>query len=225
MKKLIVLMACAIFNCQVFAQIKQDRGVSGFSELKVSSAIKVILTISDKESLSLEAQSDVLSKLKSEVKGGKLSLYIEGETETNKPIVAYVNAKRMTAIEATGASNVKVTNALTESKIDLEATGASNIYAELKSNDLNVDITGASFIELKGEARQLTLDMSGAAHLKAYDLTTDIVKAKVTGASDAKINVKESIDANASGASHILYSGSPKNQSLETSGAASIKKA
>src|SRR4051812_22454735 len=120
MKKPAILIICAILNCQFFAQTKQNREVSGFSELRVTSAIKVILTISDKESLTLEAEPDVLKKLKSDVKGGKLSLYLEGKTETDKPIVAYVNAKRITGIEATGASNVKVTNPLTENKIGLE---------------------------------------------------------------------------------------------------------
>ena len=49
--------------------------------------------------------------------------------------------------------------------------------------------------------------VSGAGDLKAADFEVDKVTANVSGAGDAKVNVKQSITANVSGAGSVIYTG------------------
>lgn len=150
MKKTALLITCVLLAVQVFAQTKEDRKVSDFTELEVSADIKVILTMSETESLTLEADAEVMPKIKSEVKKGELHLYMEGRINSKRPVIAYLNAKQLNSISAIGASSVKVTNQLKGKEIDLKATGASAIFAEVETGHLEVDISGAGFMEIKG---------------------------------------------------------------------------
>jgi hypothetical protein len=75
MKTFSFLAAAMLFVSSLTAQTKETREVSGFTSLKVGSAIRVVLTMGDKESLVFEAKDEVLKKLKAEVKNGVLHLY------------------------------------------------------------------------------------------------------------------------------------------------------
>jgi hypothetical protein len=221
--KNILFLSALVLCAALTAQTKQDRPVSGFNAIKVSSAIKVILTMGDQESLTFEAEDDVLPKLKSEVRNGELHLFTEGNTNTKKDMKAYVTARQLQGVEVTGAASLKLTNNLQGDKFSMESSGAGNIEMAIKVNELDCDITGAANIELKGEAARIMLDLSGASDFSASKLTSENVKIKATGASKAQVSASKTLKVNATGASKVIYSGAPKDKDIFTSGAASVK--
>ena len=57
--------------------VRQERSVSGFNALEISGAIEVNLTQGNKESLVIEADSDYIDKIVTEVQGKTLKIYPE----------------------------------------------------------------------------------------------------------------------------------------------------
>lgn len=208
----------------LMSQIKQDRNVGAFSKIKVSSAIKLVITMGNEAKVSVEAEEHVIDKIKTEVKNGELHLYSKNHYSTSKGVVVYVTASALTAIDASGATNVSNTNAINAKSFDVECSGASSVKLDVNTSDLNLDISGASVVNMKGNTTRFNATISGASSLKTEELINKEALVHASGASAAKVYAGEVFKAEASGASSIKYYGDPKDKSIETSGASSIKK-
>lgn len=66
--------------------------------------------------------------------------------------------------------------------------------------------------------------VSSAGKLDAYDLVSRKCNVSVSSAGHAKINVVEELDAEASSAGSITYTGDPKEIRIEKSSAGSVSK-
>lgn len=142
-------------------------------------------------------------------------------------------------LEATSASVIEVTTAANEVSID--ASGASTIKAELTADDLDIDLSGASVATLTGQVTDAEIDLSGASTLRAEKMRTATLDLECSGASKASaigvqcttqasgasaINVEclQLLNASASGASSIIYSGDCQVNIISNTGASSIRK-
>jgi hypothetical protein len=223
MKKSLFIIGTLLMSGGIFAQAKEDRKVESFDRISVSSAIKLELSIGDKESVTVETEQDQMKQVKTEVKSGELNLSLEGNFHSEKGVVIHVTAKNIKEIEASGASRVEVKDALKSESLKLEISGASNMKAQVKVNDLHLEMTGASQVNLSGEAAKMKAEISGAASLKANDLKVKDADVEATGAARACIEVSENLKAEASGAGNISYSGNPKNKSCDARSAGYIR--
>ena len=143
-------------------------------------------------------------------------------------------------LEASSAAVIEVTAECKEVSID--ASGASTINAELTANDLDLELSGASVAELSGEVtKSAEMEISGASTLRADRLNAvnlDIecsgaskasVKgvqctAKASGASAINVECQQQLNASASSASSIVYSGDCQANIISNTGASSIRK-
>lgn len=108
-------------------------------------------------------------------------------------------------------------------KLDLEFTGASKCKLDVSVNSVYCNASGAASVSLNGNCNKLEAIVSGAASLKAENLVAENAHINTSGASTAKINVTNKLEGNASGASTLRYSGSPKETQLNQSGASNVK--
>lgn len=89
-------------------------------------------------------------------------------------------------------------------------SGAVNVRAtQLTGPKFYFKSTGASDIKLDGTVDELLADMTGASDLNAKNLQTKRVEISTTGASDAEINVSESLRVSITGAGTVYYRGNP----------------
>jgi hypothetical protein len=92
----------------------------------------------------------------------------------------------------------------------IEASGASDVEAHgLDTRELATVLSGASSLEASGSAATHVMVLSGASRAEAPDLRSGVVTATVSGASFARLRVRDSLVATASGGSILEYYGSP----------------
>ena len=142
-------------------------------------------------------------------------------------------------LEASSASVIEVTASAKEVSID--ASGASQIKAEVATDELNIELSGASVATLTGQVKDADIEVAGASTLRADKLRAANLELDCSGASKAyalgiNCSVKASgasavvveclsqLNASASGASSIVYSGDCQVNILNNSGASSIRK-
>jgi len=142
-------------------------------------------------------------------------------------------------LEATSASVIEVT--ATAKEVSIDASGASTIKAVLTADDLDIDLSGASVATLTGQVTDAEIDLSGASTLRAEKMRTATLDLECSGASKASaigvqctaqasgasaINVEclQLLNASASGASSIIYSGDCQVNIISNTGASSIRK-
>jgi hypothetical protein len=87
-----------------------------------------------------------------------------------------------------------------------------------------VDISSSGDVTLKGESDVLEADLSSAGNLNAAELKVREAEVNVSSAGDADVNVSEKLQARASSAGDINYTGNPKYLDAHSSSAGSIHK-
>jgi hypothetical protein len=202
------------------------RNVSSFSGIKVSGAIDVYLSQSDAYAVAVSAEEEKYrDNIITEVSNGILNISFNNSGlrfSGDKHLRVYLSFKNLQSIEATGASDIIISDLLKITDLKMRLSGASAITGNVSIENLLVDLSGASTVKIKGEVSNLKINASGASDVKNYDLVVENCVADISGASDVKITVNKSISAKASGASNLYYRGNPERKDVSSSGASNI---
>lgn len=183
--------------------ITEKRDLSRFKGVHAGGAMQLEITVGKDFSVELEGDDNILPLIKTEVRGDTLHFERkESRTWSRNRVIARITMPELSDLDVSGASSATANN--------------------VKAESLTIDASGASKIEISGEARVLTVDLSGASRLEAGNLKTTRANVEASGASKAVVFASEVIEADASGASRISYSGNPKSVSKDASGASSV---
>ena len=204
-----------MLSTQVFAQTvindknAEVRNVSTFSGIKVSGGIDLYLSQSDNYSVAVSANEEKYrNNIKTEVKNGILVIWYDNDRKLNsgnKNLRAYVSFKDIESLEASGACDVDINGTLSANTMLLKLSGACEIKGTVKISNLTLELNGASTAKVDGTAQNLKLNASGASDVKNFDFSVENCVAEISGASDVRITVTNSISATASGASSFHY--------------------
>jgi len=203
---------------------REDRSVSGFTQLEVSGAFEIVLTQGNTESLTIEADEKIMSSIKTRVTGNTLEIYTKGTIRNYKVMRVYVTFKQLESIDLSGAVKVTADQSLQFDRLDLDISGACTIEFDMEADRLDLDLSGASKLSLNGYVNYLEADCSGSSKLMLAGLKTKRISFESSGASTAEFWVTESLDVETSGASNVRYKGNPATVNVENSGASSVKK-
>jgi hypothetical protein len=182
----------------------ETRNVSGFKEIKAENAVNLEITVQKDFGLTVEADDNLLEHIKTEVSGGTLKISTKDNVSAKNKINIKISLPELTNLDLSGASTAKVSN--------------------VKTDSLKINASGASKIKIDGEVKSLEAIASGASGVDAEGLKTENAKTNASGASSITVSPTGDLDAEASGASTITYTGEPKNIRQNASGASSVKK-
>ena len=170
---------------------KESRDVTGFEEVELMGVGRLSIEQTGSESLSVEAQEDVLPKLKTEVVDNRLIIGPKPDTaiHTTEPVNYELTVKNLNALEVSGSANV-------------EAEGVS-------TDSLAVTISGTGNVKTGGEADKQEVSISGAGDYRAGELESKAVEIDVGGAGSAIVNASENLNARISGVGSVEYIGDP----------------
>jgi hypothetical protein len=256
MKK-IALFACLFIAFAMQAQTKmgviydenvQVRKLPSFTSIRVSSAIELFISQSNKTEVAVSASSDEYrNRIITEVDGGTLIIRMADNRwwkwgNEDYRIKAYVSVNELYALTGSGATNIKIVNGLSAEKLKITLSGASDMKGDIKAGTLLADLSGASSFkgtvqanalsvkgsgacdfEASGSGDDLIMDLSGASSVKMYDYLVKGASVDASGASSVKVNVSGMLKVHAIGASSIDYKGSATIKDMHSSGASSVK--
>ncbi len=86
-----------------------------------------------------------------------------------------------------------------------------------------LQLSGASKVELQGSANIIVLNASGASEVNLAGFTLNNATARLSGASEATLNVKGRLDSILSDASRLYFQGNPTMGKISVTGASTIK--
>ena len=181
----------------------EKRNIADFKAIEVGGVIEVEVVAQKDFSVEVEADDNLLQFIKTEINGNTLEIKTEKRLSSKNPIRIRINAPNIESLEVSGVSKLTLTN--------------------LKNDSLKVDTSGASKVKVDGETKNLDVELSGASRLDAENLKSENVSVDASGASNANVFVAGDLKVDLSGASHVTYSGNPKNLEKSTSGASSVK--
>lgn len=228
-RRLPLALVALFFSLVVLAQTRQTRQVGAFSGLQLNGALTATVRHGSETSVVVETDADLQDKIITEVEGGVLKIHRDKKFNwknfNHKKVKIWIVCPELTRLEVHGASEVKGESAFVAHAFNITASGASNVTLGLSTKELQAHASGASSIRLIGRADRQRIDLSGASSFQGYELESKHTEVEASGASSARVQVSEELEAQVSGASGVRYKGNPRTRNVQSSGASSIKRA
>lgn len=229
-----VIFFLTICASTIYAQnTEETRNVSNFKGIHISSGIDLYIKQGNVESVRIVGDKDKLGKVKTEKEGDVLRIYagsskgwfnFDFDWSNKKIIKAYVTVKDLNSIWATGGSDVFSEGKLDLIKLELKATGGSDVKLNLDTDELICETTGGSDVTLSGTATVFRASTTGGSDLKAKELRTNFCSVSSTGGSDAHVWAEKEISISATGGSDVYYKGGARLVQSNSSGGSDVHK-
>jgi len=218
-------------NCQIRKTvygdhnvIKKERTAGVFTGITTSSAIDVILSQGDKNTITVEADKNLHEYIVTEIKNGTLNVYADANIRDAEMRRVHVTMKDIDYVSSTSAGDVIGITPVKAGSLKLSASSAGDIKLEVYTQTLDVNGSSAGDITLSGETGFLDANLSSAGDLNAYDLKAVKADVSVSSSGDADIYVTDELRARASSAGSINYKGDPENVNSHSSSAGGVHK-
>jgi hypothetical protein len=192
-----------------------DLGIPG--EMKV--------TLGDAQSISIEAEDNILPLIETRVSGGKLTVgSVPGKViQPTKPIKYVVTTKTMDQL-ITGSLGSIIAPALSVKKFkaEINSTGAIEIET-LEADSLEVAINSVGNVKIRGgEVQQQSINISSTGNYQAPDLKSATAKVTIDSSGDAILWVSDRLDVVINSSGSVRYYGDP-NVKSEVNSSGSIQ--
>jgi hypothetical protein len=169
----------------------ESRDAAGFSEVWLSGSGEVVVERTGSESVTVEAEDNILPLLEARVAGARLTLGTKSNVniQPTRPIRFHVTVKDLTALGVSGSGKFR-------------AEG-------IDTQRLSADIAGSGSATLAGKADDVRLSVSGSGDYDAARLATRTASVSISGSGSATVNATDHVEAHISGSGSVRYLGSP----------------
>ncbi|MBC5841319.1 DUF2807 domain-containing protein [Flavobacterium sp. F-380] len=205
---------------------KENRTVTNpFKSIEVSNAIDLVLEQSDKTEITVEADDNLISSIRTRIENGVLVIDCDYNSfldiESKKVIV---KMPLIEELKASSSSSISGTNTLKGEEIVIRASSAANIKLDLEYDRVNAKASSASTIVMYGLALDLNANSSSGSEIEADDLLSNEVIAAASSGASIKTHPIVRLKAKASSGGSIEYSKTPKSMERRVSSGGSVDK-
>jgi hypothetical protein len=221
----LLLSSCAVGSRRV---VTEEKKVSNFNEVDFATLGELTITQGDHESLTIEAESNIMRRIRTTVRDG--TLYIEmrssfpwvGGVVPTKPIRYDLTVKELTALDLSGLGSIYA-GSITADHLSLNLSGGGKVKIQaLVADSLEVDLSGLGECELSGKVGRQEVILSGGGEYDAADLVSQRAEVHMSGLGNATVWATEALDIELSGGGQVEYYGNP-SVTQDVSGLGKIK--
>lgn len=225
-----------------------DKIIEGeIDEINVSTSVDAEVYKSNTEKVVISAPADILQYIKVENNAGKVKIYIKSDFGTNistKKIKAKFYVKDFSKIVADSSGNIKIVDAFTQDKVEINVSSSGNIEAtNLEANDFRIDVTSSGDfsgkvwavnlyanasssgdIIIRGKAKNATLQSNSSGDVKAGELFVENANFEASSSGDIVASVSKSLNAraNSSGEITVYKKGNLEYTNIQKSSAGNV---
>lgn len=229
--------------------VTEEKDFTDFTYVDIEGTFEVEITQSDSFSVTIRADEDFYDYVAVAKEGDTLRIYLNPRhtftdfTLQARALKATITMPALYGIQLAGASKGTITgfkstrdftlNVSGASSLDLEdievddaefeISGASKVTGSINATDMRFEISGASTVKLEGSAEDTIIDASGASEVDLAGLPLNDADVRLSGASEASLDVRDRLDAALSAASRLYFLGNPTMGNVSVTGASTIK--
>jgi hypothetical protein len=190
----------------------ESRSVSNFQQISSNLPAQINITQGDRESLSITAEDNILSKIETRVVNGQLELTLKDNKniQTTQPIQVDLQLKTVNSMDFAGAAMVKASE-INADRLEINSSGANSIEIDsLQAKQLNLDLSGTGKILLSGQVDTQTVSLSGVGAYTASKLETQNAEIELSGTGSATVWIERSLNVDIGGMGRLGYYGNPQ---------------
>ncbi|GJM36475.1 MAG: DUF2807 domain-containing protein [Saprospiraceae bacterium] len=226
-KSLVLLFTLSLVATAIPAQSWWGDGVKGegpvisktievdpFSGIKVTNGADVYIKQGSTQSVSIEAQANIIDLLETEVRNGLWKIGFRKNIRKHSGIKLYITVPNLDEATVSGSGSINGENSFTTRGGFLTGvSGSGDIVLDISAEEIKSNISGSGSIRLKGKANALYVDISGSGNVKAYDMNVGDCKVRISGSGNCQVDVSENLEVKISGSGDVYYKGQPRIQS------------
>lgn len=194
----------------------ENREVEQFTEIRIKGEtyvtradFEVFLTQDDAHALVIEADDNILPMVKSEVRGGTLTIWNEEWFRSSNNVRIYISAPEFRKVHIDGLAEVKTRTPIVSRRFEITINGSGRVDLNIDSETLDATINGRGDIGLVGQAESLRVQINGHGNIDALSLTSKSADVTINGVGDVALEALETLNITINGVGKVLYIGSP----------------
>jgi len=172
--------------------ITQERDITNFDKIEINSYGRLIIKQESKESLKIEGEENILSKLDTEVINNKLTIKFKKSLNIipTKELIYYLSVKDLTSLVSNGTVSIS--------------------GEDLTLKNISIKLNGAEKVTMLGTVEKQKIEINGAGYYDAQGFESKDCTIILNGAGGAAVKVSGTLNASISGAGSIKYIGNPE---------------
>lgn len=222
----ILLVATSCLHTEDPGPLQEDRrdfAVMDFDRLEMGSGFRIDVEQGSRFEVEAHGDQRNLNDLEVFVSGNTLIARFKNNANRRHTTRIEIKMPSLAGVNFSGGTNSEIEGFESDQQLDLYLSGASLCEVEAGYKKLRIVLSGASKLDLEGLGDEMSADISGASELVAFEYPLRAASVNVSGASYGKVTVSDNLEAVATGASRLLYRGSPAVSS-DVSGASSVQR-
>lgn len=185
------------------------RPLTGFRQVAMKCSGQLFVKEGRGFRVRVEAEADVLPRVTTEVKDGRLIIDREGLFGSGDPIKIWVTAPQFTRLSLFGSGDIISLSRLRSDKLTLDLKGSGAIELELAVDRLETTLTGSGRAAYKGTAGEQRFTVNGSGSLHAAGLATGTSVIVIRGSGKAEVSAAERLEVKIYGSGEVTYRGRP----------------
>lgn len=190
----------------------ETRTAVGFNGVSLALPAKVEVRIGPTESVTVEADENLLPLIETSVRNGSLEIkpVRRNLSLDSRSIRIVVQAKQVQELEIGGVGSFHA-QAIRSTKLRLGIGGAGSMdLKQVEAEQLEVKIAGSGDIKLTGTARRLDASVAGSGDIDAPNFVVDDADIDIAGSGAAQLGVRKLLDVTVVGSGTVRYLGDPQ---------------
>lgn len=203
--------------------IEDERNISGFTGVHVSSGIDVYLSQGSDFEVIVEADENLQEVILTEVEGRMLVVKTDRVNIRNaRSKKVHVTLPDLTELKISSAGDCVGQTPFACEDLRLSISSAGDLNIEVQAERIDLDISSSGDANISGTAEEFKVSLSSAGNLDAFDLIAARVDVNVSSAGDARVHATDEISMTASSAGNIDYRGDARVMHSNSSSAGRI---
>jgi len=190
----------------------------------ISDRLDVVLIPSDSVYIILKADKNLHEYITSETTGQTINISCSRNVRMAREKEIWIYSRYLKAADVSSRSSFETRDSIFTDEFSLRASSGSEVKIMGRFKRLEVNASSGSSVHIAGFADYLNANVSSAADLFAYELKVKSADVASSSAADARVNVVEEAQFNASSAADIIYQGNPKIINSRANSLGDIKK-
>jgi hypothetical protein len=181
----------------------ETRQVDAFTRIEIRGGAQIDATIGQQQSLTVEAEDNILPLIDTTVKNGTLIVGSSASYNTDKGVKLHIVVPSLAGLKITGAGDVNITG--------------------LKEPKFVLDLRGAGNVTIEGSTDELAINLAGSGDIDTRKLVAKRAIVNLRGSGDVKVHAQESLQAHLAGNGDVRYTGNPAEVLEHITGNGSVK--
>ena len=201
----LVASACSVVSPGIVGSghaVTESRTVENFTSLRVGTAIEATVIVGPDVTLTVTADDNLLTSVKTSVVAGRLTIEMQGANSSKAPVTVAITVPSLDGIEATSAAKVT-------------ATG-------INSTTLRASADSAGQVTARGNATSVDAAASSAGVVDLSDVPADTANVDVGSAARVTVNAQNSVTGSVDSGGSVHIEGNPPSVTVTADSGGSV---